>query len=395
MRTLDDVFGGHFMSEVADPYTAYARLRREEPVPFLDLPLQPGYFVTRYDDVVRVLKDAALFSSHANARGIGMVMGKTILEMDGKEHTQHRNIVSLAFVPSALKGDLPSKIARIAHTMVDRFAADGEAELVAQFTRTFPLRVIADLIGVPIADYETFKRWSLDVISFADNPGRGFESAAKLVDYLRPIVELRHREPCGDLMSVLTHSEVDGHRLQDEEIFGFLRLLLPAGSDTTYRLLGNMLYALMTHPQQLEAVRADRAKITWAIDETLRWESPVQLAAREATTATEIAGVEIPAGGHLLTALGSANRDEQHYAEPQRFDIERHPTDHVAFGFGRHFCLGSHLARLEATTAMNILLDRLPGLRLVEAETTKIVGLAFRSPNRLPVQFDAQGVGHT
>lgn len=388
MHTLDELFGGHFMTEVTDPYAVYARLRREEPVPFIDLPLQPGYLVTRYDDVVRVLKDAALFSSHANARGIGLVMGKTILEMDGREHTQHRNIVSLAFVPNALKGQLPATIAQIANAMVDRFATQGEAELVSQFTRTFPLRVIAHVIGIPIEDYETFKRWSLDVISFADNPGRGFESAGKLVEYLRPIVDLRRREPTHDLMSVLTHAEVDGHRLDDDEIFGFLRLLLPAGSDTTYRLIGNMLYALMHNPEQLEAVRADRSKIAWAIDETLRWESPVQLAARETTAPTTIAGVGIAEGAQILTGLGAANRDESHYPEPEKFDIERHPEDHVGFGFGRHFCLGSHLARLEATTAMNVLFDRLPNLRLRPDANAQIVGLAFRSPNRLPVQFD-------
>jgi len=387
MRSLSDLFGGHFMSELTDPHAVYARLRAEDPVPLVDLPLQPGYLVTRYADVVRVLKDANLFSSRANARGIGLVIGRTIIEMDGKEHAQHRNIVSLAFVPGALKGELPDTIASIAHAMIDRFVASGSAELVSQFTRTFPLRVIAHVIGVPIADYETFKRWSLDVISLGSNPARAFESAANLVDYLRPIVEARRREPCGDLMSVLTHAEVDGHRLSDDEIFGFLRLLLPAGSDTTYRLIGSMLYALLRDPAALAAVRADRTKIAWAIDETLRWDAPVQFAAREATADTSIAGVEIPAGSHVLTALGSANRDASHYADADRFDLERRPDDHVAFGFGRHFCLGSHLARLEATTAMNALLDRLPNLRLAPDAESRIVGLAFRSPNQLPVVF--------
>lgn len=387
MRTLDDLFGGHFMSEVADPHSVYARLRAEDPVPLVDLPLQPGYLVTRYADVVRVLKDGTLFSSRANARGIGMVIGRTIIEMDGKEHAQHRNLVSLAFVPGALKGPLPDTIAGIAHGMIDRFVAGGRADLVAQFTRTFPLRVIAHVIGVPIEDYETFKRWSLDVISLGADPARAFASAAKLVDYLRPIVEQRRRQPCGDLMSVLAHAEVDGHRLTDEEIFGFLRLLLPAGSDTTYRLIGSMLFALLHDAGAMAAVRADRSKIACAIDETLRWDSPVQFAAREATADTTIAGVEIPAGSQVLTALGSANRDASHYPEADHFDLDRRPDDHVAFGFGRHFCLGSHLARLEATVAMNALLDRLPDLRFAPDAESRIVGLAFRSPNQLPVVF--------
>jgi len=388
MTDLIELFGGHFMSEVPDPYAAYARLRREEPVKYLDLPMAPGYLVTRYEDVFTVLKDASLYSSRANAKGIGLVMGKTILEMDGKEHTRHRNIVSLAFVPKALQGELPRVIAATAHEMIDQFVRDGRAELVAQFTRTFPLRVIAHIIGVPIEDYETFKRWSLDLIGFADDPPKGFEAATKLVDALRPIVERRKVEACGDLLSTLTHAEVDGQRLTDEEIYSFLRLLLPAGSDTTYRLIGNLLFGLLTHRPQLDEVHADRAQLPWAIEEALRWEAPVQLASRETTAATVLAGVELAPGAQILTALGSANRDERHYRDPGRFDIHRRPEDHVAFGFGRHFCLGSHLARLEATAALNAIFERLPNLRLDGTQEARVVGLAFRSPDRLPVRFD-------
>ena len=388
MTDLISLFGGHFMSELANPYPTYGRMRREQPVTLVDLPMAPGYMVTRYADVLTVLKDASLYSSCANAKGIGLVMGKTILEMDGKEHTRHRNIVSMAFVPKALQGELPAVIASIAHEMIDRFAGAGHADLVAQFTRTFPLRVIAHVIGVPIEDYDTFKRWSLDLIGFADDPPKGFAAAAKLVDYLRPIVERRKAEARADLLSTLTHAEVDGHRLTDEEVYSFLRLLLPAGSDTTYRLIGSTLLALLTHPDQLDEVRADRSQLAWAIEEALRWEAPVQFAARETTAPTTLAGVDLPEGAQMLTAIGSANRDEQHYDDPDRFDIHRRRDDHVAFGFGRHFCLGSHLARLEATTALNALFDRLPNLRLDRSAECMVVGLAFRSPNRLPVLFD-------
>lgn len=388
MEDLLETFGGHFMSEVPNPYPVYARLRREAPVKCLDLPLAPGYIVTRYDDVVTVLKDAALFSSRANAKGIGLVMGKTILEMDGKEHTRHRNIVSMAFVPKALKGALPHKIAAIAHDMIDAFVRDGHADLVAQFTRTFPLRVIGHIIGVPIEDYETFKRWSLDVIGFADDPATGFESAEKLVHYLRPIVESRRAEARDDLMSTLVHADVDGQRLDDDEIYGFLKLLLPAGSDTTYRLIGSALFALLTHTEQFQEVLADRSQIAAVLEETLRWEAPVQYASRETTASVTLGGVDLPEGTQLLTALGSANRDERRFADPDRFDIHRRIEEHVAFGFGRHFCLGSHLARLEAATALEAIFDRLPNLRLDRSQECGVVGLAFRSPNRLPVRFD-------
>jgi cytochrome P450 len=387
MADLIDTFGGHFMTEVPDPYGVYHRLRDHEPAKLLDLPFGPAYLVTRYEDVLAVLRDASLYSSRANAKGIGLVMGRTILEMDGKEHTQHRNIVSLAFVPKALGGALPAAIQAIAHEMIDDFAPAGQADLIAQFAKTFPLRVIAHVIGVPIEDYDAFQRWSLAVIGFASDPPAGFAAAQALVEYLRPIVESRRREPRADLMSTLVHAEVDGHRLTEEETFGFLRLLLPAGAETTYRLIGSALYALLHHPEQLDEVRAERSQIKWALEETLRWEAPVQLAARETTAPTTIADVEVPAGFQVLTGLGAANRDERHYADPDRFDIHRHADDHVAFGFGRHFCLGSHLARLEATTALNALFDRLPRVRLDRSQTCQILGLAFRSPDRLPVLF--------
>jgi cytochrome P450 len=163
---------------------------------------------------------------------------------------------------------------------------------------------------------------------------------------------------------------------------------LPAGAETTFRLIGNLLYALLDDPDALEAVRADRQKIEWAIEETLRWESPVQYASREATQPVALSGVELPAGAQILLALGSANRDEQRFRVPARFDLDRRPEEHFAFGFGRHFCAGAHLARLEARIALTAVLDRLPNLRFAAGAERGIVGLAFRSPTALPVVFD-------
>jgi cytochrome P450 len=389
MPDLVDTFGGHFMSPVADPYSAYARLRAHEPVKLLDLWMGPGYLVTRYDDVRRVCTDPATFSSRSNANGIGLVMGRTILEMDAQEHTKHRSIIAPAFVPKALRSDLPELITAIAHELVDGFAGDGAAELVTQFTATIPIRVIAYVIGIPMADYKAFHHWGLDIIGFTDDPPRGYAAAQGLVEFLRPLLAQRRAEPIGDLMSRLAHAEVDGERLTDEEIFSFLRLLLPAGAETTFRLIGNLLYALLHTPAALEEVRTDRKKVDWAIEETLRWESPVQYASRETAQPTALSAVELPAGAQILLALGSANRDEEHFADPARFDLHRRPDDHLAFGFGRHFCVGAHLARLEARIALNALLDRLPDLRLAPGVEHGITGLAFRSPSALPVQFSA------
>jgi cytochrome P450 len=388
MPDLVEVFGGHFMSELADPYPAYARLRRESPALLMDLPMAPAYMVSRYEDVAVVLRDNVLFSSHANAAGIGMVMGRTILEMDGKEHNRHRALINPVFVPKALGGPLPPIIGEIAHRMIDGFAGDGRADLVAQLARTFPLRVIAHIIGLPIADYEQFQRWALAITSMGSDPAGAFDAAQKLVEYLRPIVALRREEPRDDLMSKLVHAEVEGHRLDDEEVYSFLRLLVPAGAETTYRLISNTLLALLANPDQLDEVRADRSQLEWAIEESLRWEAPVCFAARETTAPTEIAGVEIPERAAVMVAISSANRDETKYPEPERYDLHRRADDHVAFGGGKHFCVGSNLARLEARIALEAVIDRLRNVRLDGSESLGVYGLAFRSPRTVAVVFD-------
>ena len=275
----------------------------------------------------------------------------------------------------------------IVEELIDRFAGEGSAELVSQFTSTIPIRVIAYVIGIPMEDYTTFHAWGLDIIGFTDDPPRGMAAAQNLVEFLKPLIAARRAEPRGDLISRLVHAEVDGERLTDEEIYSFLRLLLPAGAETTFRLVGNLLHALLAHPPALAAVRDDETKLDWAIEETLRWESPVQYASRETTQPTALAGVELAVGSQLLVALGSANRDERRFADPDRFQFDRRPEDHMAFGFGRHFCVGAHLARLEARTAVRALLRRLPQIRFAPDATHGVVGLAFRSPSALPVVF--------
>ena len=387
MLTQIELFGGTMMSPVPDPYPVYRRLRAEQPVLTMQTIMGVDHLITRYDDALTVLKNAALYSSRANAKGIGVVMGRTILEMEGKEHLRQRNIVAPFFMGKALRGDLPSVIEAIAQQLIDGFARDGRADLVSQFTFTFPMQVMAHIIGVPIEDYEEFHRWALDLISVGDDPPRGFAAAQAIVDHLRPILERRRAEPRPDLLSRLVHAEVDGQRLTEEEVLSFLRLLLPAGAETTYRLIGSVLFALLTHPGQLEEVRADRTTFDLAIEETLRWETPVQYVARETTAPTVLSGVELPEGVMVSVALGSANRDERHYDDPDRFDMHRRSDDHLAFGFGQHFCAGSQLAALEARVALGALLDRLPNLRLDPTQDSRVVGLAFRSPNRLPVLF--------
>lgn len=388
MVTLQQLFGGSLMSPVADPYAEYRRLRREAPVILVDMGFAEAFLVTRYEDVLMVLKDSARFSSRAHARGVGLVFGPTILEMDGTKHVRHRNLIAPAFAPRALAGELPSVMRRIADELIDRMAPVGHADLVAGFTFTYPLRVVCGILGLPVADFDEFHRLATDLVGIADDPARAFAASQALADYLRPIVAQRRAEPAEDLVSRLVHAEVEGQRLSEEEVLSFLRLLIPAGAETTYRLIGNILCALLADPALLEAVRADRTKVAWAIEETLRWEAPVQHAPRETTEPVTIAGADIPAGAMVMIALGSANHDESRFPDPDRFDLERRPEEHMAFGFGRHFCAGAFFARAEAEVAVNALLDRFPRLRLEEGPPPRALGLAFRAPERVAVRFD-------
>jgi cytochrome P450 len=389
MVTTNKLFGGSMMSPIVDPYTVYKRLRDEQPALAIGTMMGVLYMVTRYDDVLAILKDGKTFSSHANARGIGIVMGRTILEMEGKEHVRHRNIIAPFFGPRAMKTEMPEVVGRIVHGLIDEFASEGRADLVEQFTFTFPMQVMASIIGIPVSDFHAFHRMALDLISVGDDPAKGFQAAQDLVTFLTPLMEQRKADPTNDLLSKLVHAEVEGNRLTDEEVLSFLRLLLPAGAETTYRLTGSCLYALLAHPEVYEEVRADRSAVELLIQETLRWESPVQFVSREPAADVEISGYPVPAGAMMSVVVGSANRDERHYAHAERFDLHRKNEDHLAFGFGEHFCAGSHLALLEARLAINALLDRLPNLRLDPSRECHVVGLAFRSPDTLPVLFES------
>jgi len=387
LATTQQLFGGSMMSPIPDPYPAYRRLRDEQPVIALNTMMGIIHMVTRYDDIAMILRDQRRFSSRGNARGIGLVMGRTLLEMDGVEHVRHRNLISPFFSPLSMRSSMPPVVDEIVHALIDGFVGDGCADLVKQFTFVFPMRVIAHIIGVPIDDYAQFHHMALDLISMGDDPARAFAASQALVEYLTPLLAARKVEPTDDLLSKLLHAEIDGQRLTDEEVINFLRLLLPAGADTTYRLSGTCLHVLLTQPDVREAVLADRGKIEPLIQEVLRWESPVQFVSRETTEPVVVSGHEIPAEALLSVTIGSANRDERKFADPDRFDLERKNDDHLGFGFGQHFCAGSHLARLETRAALNALLDRLPNLRLRPDEPSRVVGLAFRSPDRLPVVF--------
>ena len=384
-----EMLDGEILSEVRDPYPMFAAMRRNDGVAKVEVQGVTFYIILRYDDVSQVLRDPDTFSSSIMRQVMGPVMGHTILEMGGREHTVHRGLVSHAFRPQAIERYGRTLIEPLVAELMDDIRRTGpRAELVSQLTSHFPLTVIARLLGVPISDYRQFQQWSLDLIGYKETaPQKGLAASRALKEYLAPVIAMRRERPREDLISELLAAEVDGERLSQDDIFGFLLLLLPAGAETTFRLLGNVLYALLAHPQQLEEVRGDRGQLAWALEETLRWEPPLLGTARVTTRAVTVRGVEIPARGKVSVMIGPANRDEEHYPDPDRFDVHRHADDHLSFGLGKHFCLGYHLARLEVLSAVTAVLDQLPNLRLDPSEECWIQGVSFRSPNRLPVLF--------
>ncbi len=370
-----------------DPYPMFAMMRASMPVMRVEFMNRVAYAVSKYDDCLAVLKDADTFSSRSNAE-VGKVMGRTLIEMDGKEHTRHRMLIQQIFVPRNLDR-LEPVLAGLVHEIVDRFADRPSADLVADFTEQFPVQVMAHLTGIPRRDHPQFQRWAIDIIGFPKDLAKGLAAAEALRQYLLPIIRERRVHPEDDVISKLASGTVDGEGLTDDEVVSFLRLLIPAGAETTFKLLGNMFVALLSDREaRWERVRADRSLVPWAIEETLRWETSVLMVSRQATRDVEIRGVPIPAGTNVSVLNASGNRDEEHYENPDVFDLDRHADDHLAFAFGRHHCLGYHLARMEIRIALNTILDRLPRLRLdPDAPPPQILGLAFRAPKRVDVRL--------
>jgi cytochrome P450 len=388
-------------SKVANPYADFAELRRQAPVQKRDLAelyeleniegldLPDAYTVLTYEGVEKVLRDGQTFSSSGYAESMGMVMGHSILEMDEPQHRAYRGLIQQAFTRKAMVRWEAELVRPIIDRCIDAFAGRGRADLVSELTFPFPVRVIAAMLGLPEEDLDTFHAWAVGLISVGADFEHGMEASAKLRDYFAGILAERRRQPSDDVITALAQAELDGQRLTDEDIFAFLRLLLPAGAETTYRSSSNLLTGLLTSPDQLEAVRVDRSLVPQAIEEGLRWEPPLTGIARTTMREVELCGVTLPAGVIINVNMGAANHDPARYPDPERFDIFRQPRPHMAFASGPHMCLGMHLARMETTVAVNSLLDRLPGLRLdPDAAPPEIRGLAFRAPKELRVVFD-------
>jgi cytochrome P450 len=352
-----------------------------------------------YEAVFEVLRDGRRFSSAGYAEVMGQVMGRTILQMDEPEHHTYRKLLQQAFSRRNMERWEPGIVRPIVDRAIDELIASASAsagggggprraELVRQLTWPFPVDVVAAMFDLPREDLRRFHRLAVQLISVTVDMGLALQASQELADLLTPLIEARRAAPGDDLVSLLTQSEVDGQRLTNDEILAFCRLLLPAGAETTYRSSSNLLVGLLTHPEQLAAVRDDRSLVPQAIEEGLRWEAPLLTILRTTTEDTRVCGVDLPAGTIVLVNMGAANHDDTRWDDPERFDIFRPPQAHVAFAGGPHLCLGMHLARMETRVVLQRILDRLPDIRLdPDADPPTITGMTFRSPAAIPVVF--------
>lgn len=402
-----DVFqifeAAHGAGIVVDPYPRWKELRTECPVQEGDRdPLVeaggPSIFGDRrvftvlgFDAVTEALRDSDRFSTDIVNEFMGPVLGKIILGMEPVAHKEHRALVQQSFSRRAMVDWTERIIKPVVDSHISRFEGAGSADLVSELTFSFPVYVIAGMLGLPEEDLPDFHRWAVEMICLPFDPELGMAGSAKLAEYFTPLVAERRANPRPDVISTLATAQLHGAALTDEEVVDYLRFLLEAGAETTYRSSSNLLFGLLSNPDVLDEVRTNRDLLPQAIEEALRWEPPLTMTFRGAAVDTELAGVTIPKGSVLSINAGAANRDDGRWKNPDEFDIHRPALAHHAFGFGAHMCLGMHLARAETLVMMNALLDRLDNLRLdPAAENLCISGGTFRAPQSLPVLFDVE-----
>lgn len=386
----------------ANPYPFYARLRAEAPIFRTTLPSrEPAWLVTRYDDAVALLKDDRLAKDRRNALAPGLKapwvpamlrpLAQNMLDLDAPDHTRLRGLVHKAFTARLIER-LRERIQGLCDDLLAAAQRRGQLDLIHDYAVPVPATIIAELLGVPVADRERFHAWSTRMVSTSTPADmvRLLPALWQFLRYLRRLIALRRADPRDDLTSALIAAEEAGDTLSEDELLAMMVILLIAGHETTINLIGSGTLALLEHPGQLQRLRNEPALIKPAVEELARFTSPVELATeRYARVDIPVHDVVIPRGEKVLVVLGSANRDERQFANPDVLDITREPNKHLAFGQGAHYCLGSPLARMEGQIAIGTLIERLPALRLVRqpAELRWNKGLFVRGLRQLPLAF--------
>ena len=363
-----------------------AEARREAPVVDITLWGQPAQLVLRYAD----LRD--FFANHEQFPGGDIyqfhtqpVVGDTFISMNGREHDQYRQLATPAFRSRATTRFVDSELTPLAHEIVDGFVDRGAADLYDVFVGVLPFWSISRKLGLAVGTEDNQRRWALQMLSFPVDPDAALAAADAVTEFLMPALEERRREPRDDVLSSLLNAEHDGVRLTDFEVVSHVRLLYAVGATTTSDSMSSLFWTLLTHPELLDRARREPELRPRIVHELLRWEPPVALLPRVAPRGGEIAGVEIPEGGILLAAIASANRDETVFDDPDRFDPDRDEGEVLTFGFGNKFCPGSHLARRQLLAALDVVLERLPNLRLIDADPP--AGGILRRTERLEVAW--------
>lgn len=378
----------------SDPYPVYAELRERGPVHWVRMPPPDSYecwLVVGYEEARAALADPRL-SKDNSKRGVSLLeaelMGRYVLISDPPEHTRLRSLVTGAFTMRRVEALRP-RIQQITDELLEGMLPKGRADLVDSFAYPLPITVICELLGVPDIDRAAFRAMSNEIVTPTDGDSEHI-AVQQLAAYLDELIEdKRCTAPAGDLLSDLIRTRAeDGDRLSGDELRGMAFILLVAGHETTVNLITNGVHTLLTHPDQLAALRADMTLLDGAVEELLRFEGPVETATyRYAAELMEIGGSVIGVGDAVIIGLDAANRDAAHCPHPDRFDIRRDPPGHLAFGHGIHYCLGAPLARLEARVALRSLLERCPDLALDGPPGDWLSGMLMRGLRTLPVRW--------
>ncbi|AKJ06959.1 cytochrome P450 PksS [Archangium gephyra] len=388
----------------ANPFPFYARLREEAPVFRIKVPAnEAGWLVTRYDDVNQVLKHGGISKDRIGSMTpeqqakmpwffkFFTPLVQNMLSRDPPDHTRLRALVHKAFTPRLIER-LRSRVQTLSDSLLDTAARKGSMDLVAEYAFLLPVTIIAEMLGVPPGDYKKFQHWSNRLVSNTDMSDvlLSIPSVVMFTRYLRKLIAQRRTSLGDDLLSALIQAEEAGDKLTGDELVSMAFLLLVAGHETTVNLISGGTLALLQHPEQLERLRKEPGLIEPAVEELLRYASPVEVATeRIARDGVTVSGVTIPRGDLVFAVLASANRDERHFKDPNTLDLGRDPNKHVSFGMGIHYCLGAPLARLEGQIAIQTLVNRFPNLRLSKpAESLKWrTGVLMRGPKQLPVKL--------
>lgn len=389
----------------ANPYPFYARLRAEEPVIRVPIPgKQFVWLVTRYDDVAAALKDERFVKNRRNARSTEQIakepwmpafakaMESNVLDLDAPDHTRLRGLVHKAFTPKLID-QMRDRVQSITDELLDAAQARGEMDIIHDLALPLPVTIIADMLGIPKEDHNKFHNWSNAMIaSTASDWGKllAIPNIYQLIQYVRRLIQMRRADPRDDLTNALVQAKEGSDQMSEDELVAMVVILLIAGHETTVNLIGNGMLALMEYPDQMARLREDPSLIRTAVEELLRFYSPVETSTeRYVREDITIQGVTIPRGEMVFAAIASANRDERQFEHPNTLDITRDPNRHLAFGQGVHYCVGAPLARLEGQIAINTLLRRMPNLQMavMPGALRWNKGLTLRGLKSLPVTF--------